>query len=122
MSDFLQKPPQALPPTLDSLRQYNLISYILYVVSLFVGITMLAAIVMNYIKRDEARNTWMESHVEWQIKTFWQALIWGVIGTILTVVLVGFVILALVSVWYIYRVIKGLIVFLDNKPIGNGWF
>jgi len=27
-----------------------------------------------------------------------------------------------VSIWFIYRIVKGLVVFMDNKPIGDGWF
>ena len=56
-------------------KQYNLISYILHLLGFFLGITPLIAIIMNYIKRDEMRGTWLESHVDWQIKTFWFSLL-----------------------------------------------
>jgi len=46
-------------------KQYNLISYILHLLGFFLGITPLIAIIMNYIKRDEMRGTWLESHVDW---------------------------------------------------------
>lgn len=51
---------------------------------------------MNYIKRDEMRGTWLESHVDWQIKTFWFSLLGYVLGGLLTVILIGFVIIFLV--------------------------
>lgn len=106
----------------DQLRQYTLIVYILYIASIVVGLTSIVAIIMNYIKRDEVNGTWLESHFSWQIKTFWYTLVVGLIGSLLTVVLIGFPILLVVGVWYIYRVVKGLIVFLDNKAIGDGLF
>lgn len=106
----------------DQLRQYTLIVYILYIASIVVGLTSIVAIIMNYIKRDEVKGTWLESHFSWQIKTFWYTLVIGLIGSLLTVVLIGFPILLAVGIWYIYRVVKGLIVFLDNKAIADGLF
>lgn len=106
----------------DQLRQYTLIVYILYIASIVVGLTSIVAIIMNYIKRDEVKGTWLESHFSWQIKTFWYTLVIGLIGSLLTVVLIGFPILLAVGIWYIYRVVKGLIVFLDNKTIADGLF
>lgn len=103
------------------LKQYTLIIYGLYVASLLIGITSIVAIIMNYLKRDEVRGTWLESHFNWQIKTFWYSLIGGLIGGVLSLILVGYLILLAVAIWYIYRVIKGLVVFLDNQPIGDGW-
>ena len=107
---------------LDQLKQYNLITYILYIVGFFVGVTPIIAIIMNYLKRAEMRGTWLESHVNWQIKTFWFTLIGAVIGFVLSFVLIGIPILFAVSIWFIYRIVKGLVVFMDNKPIGDGWF
>lgn len=110
------------PNQQDQLRQYTLIAYGLYAASIFVGLTSIAAVIMNYIKRDEVKGTWLESHFEWQIKTFWITLIAGLIGFVLTFVLIGIPVLLAASIWFIYRIVKGLVVFMDNKPIGDGWF
>ena len=106
----------------DQLRQYTLIAYGLYAASIFVGLTSIAAVIMNYMKRNEVQGTWLASHFEWQIKTFWFTLIGAVIGFVLSFVLIGIPILFAVSIWFIYRIVKGLVVFMDNKPIGDGWF
>lgn len=100
-------------------KQYNLISYIFHLLGFFVGITPLIAIIMNYIKRDEMRGTWLESHVDWQIKTFWFSLLGYILGGLLTVILIGFVIIFLVFVWHVYRLVKGLIALNENNPIGT---
>ena len=100
-------------------KQYNLISYILHLLGFFLGITPLIAIIMNYIKRDERRGTWLESHVDWQIKTFWFSLLGYILGGLLTVILIGFVIIFLVFVWHVYRLVKGLIALNENNPIGT---
>ena len=102
---------------LNQLKQYNLITYILYLVGFVVGITGLIAIIMNYVKRNEMRGTLLESHVDWQIKTFWYSLIGYVLGLILSVILIGYLLILVVFVWHVYRLVKGLIALNDNKPI-----
>lgn len=110
---------QNLPLELEaSLKQYNFITYVLYLVGFIIGFTGIIAIIMNYVKRNEMRGTWLESHVNWQIKTFWVSLIGYIIGACLTVVLVGFLIIFVVFIWHIYRLIVGLIALNDRKTIG----
>lgn len=85
------------------------------------GMAFIVAIVINYIKREDVQNSWLESHFDWQIRTFWTALVWGVIGMIaaITVVLlpITWIILFVITVWVIYRAIKGLFNLLENKPM-----
>ena len=40
------------------------------------GWPSLIAVILNYVKRSEARGTWLESHFRWQIRTFWFGLLW----------------------------------------------
>jgi len=77
--------------------------YALHALSLLIGVTTAAtivgafvfgvpsiiAVVINYVKRSEARGTYLESHFRWQIRTFWFALLWCVIGGMVIVTLVG---------------------------------
>ena len=39
------------------------------------GLPSILAIFMNYARRDAVRGSWLESHFEWQTKTFWTALV-----------------------------------------------
>lgn len=103
---------------IEKLKQYNLITYILYILGFFVGVTPIIAVIMNYWKRDEMRGTWLESHTTWQIRTFWVSLIGYLIGGLLTAVLVGFAILFFVFVWNVYRLAKGLIALNNGQPVG----
>ena len=68
------------PEKLASLKQLTMIVYVLYALSAFIGVTGIAAILINYIKRDDTRGTIYESHFTWQIRTFWWSLLWAVIG------------------------------------------
>jgi uncharacterized membrane protein len=99
-----------------------LLVYILQAASFVVGITALAAIIVDYIKRDELRGTWLESHINWQIKTFWYALLSGFIGVVLLVVLVGWLVLVATTVWVVYRIIKGWLFFNDGKSLPDELF
>ena len=91
--------------------------YGMYAASLLIGITVLVGIVLNYIKRDDVAGTWLESHFRWQIRTFWYGLLWGVIGGITALVLIGFFILFADFVWFIYRIAKGWLRLNEGKPM-----
>ena len=82
------------------------------------GVTLLAAVVVNYVKREDVAGTWLESHFRWQIRTFWFSLLWTVIGAITLLILVGFVILSVWLIWFIYRIAKGWIALAEGKPVG----
>ena len=52
-----------------------------FVVTAFVtGWPSIIAVILNYVKRSEVRGTWLDSHFSWQIRTFWFALLWVVVG------------------------------------------
>lgn len=95
------------------------------VVAPLMGILGIAGVIVCYVKRDEARGTWVASHLRWLIRTFWYSLLWGVLGGVVLVVLglvligipIAFLIWAVASLWVLYRVIRGYLLFNDSKPI-----
>jgi uncharacterized membrane protein len=104
----------------QSLKTLTAVVYGLYAASFFVGITAIVAIVINYIKREDVAGTLVESHFRWQIRTFWFALLWGVLGAITLIVVVGWLILMANGVWIIYRIAKGWLRLNENKPMYAG--
>ncbi|AAZ97171.1 probable transmembrane protein [Thiobacillus denitrificans ATCC 25259] len=102
---------------LASLKSLTTVTYALYALSLVVGVTAIVAIVLNYIKKDDARGTWLESHFTWQIRTFWWSVVWFVLGSITVFILIGWVVLGVAYVWFIYRIAKGWLNLNDNKPM-----
>jgi len=101
----------------NSLKTVATVVYALQAAGFFVGITWIVAIVLDYVKKDEARGTWLESHFSWQIRTFWWGLLWGVIGGILLLVLVGYFVLLAAAIWIIYRIVKGWLNLAEGKPV-----
>lgn len=93
--------------------------------SFLFGWPSIIAVIVNYVKRGDARGTWLESHFAWQIRTFWFALLWGCLvalaGLVLAIVLVGFAIwvvgLFLLGVWAIYRIARGWLRLQDRQPV-----
>ena len=91
--------------------------YALYAASYFVGITAIVAIVMNYVKKDDVAGTFLESHFRWQIRTFWFGVLWGVLGAITMVFIIGWFVLVANGIWIIYRIVKGWLRLNDGKPM-----
>jgi len=100
-----------------SLKDVATLAYALQAAGFFVGISWIAAVVVDYVKRDDAAGTWLESHLRWQIRTFWFGLLWAAIGAPLCLVLVGWAVLAADGVWLVYRVVKGWLYLSENRPM-----
>ncbi len=103
----------------DDIQQIGLITYILYGVAAVVPPAAIAGVIYAHVKREEVAGSFAESHMVWLIRTFWLTLVFGVIGCVLALVLVGFLILFAVGVWYIFRVVKGFVMFYEAKAIAD---
>ncbi|MCU7865984.1 MAG: hypothetical protein KZQ92_18630, partial [Candidatus Thiodiazotropha sp. (ex Lucinoma borealis)] len=80
-------------------------------------ITFLVAVIINYVKKDDVENTWLESHFRWQIRTFWYSLLWMAVGFLTTLIVVGYIVLFVNAVWLIYRIVKGWLRLADEKEM-----
>jgi uncharacterized membrane protein len=129
--------PTAAPITAapDSLLTWTQVIYALHAFSLLTGIITAAtivgafltgwpsiiAVILNYLKRSEARGTWLESHFQWQIRTFWFGLLWVllclffIVATLGLGLIVVWLPLGLVSLWFIYRIARGWLALRDRR-------
>jgi uncharacterized membrane protein len=102
------------------------------------GWSSILAAVLNYLKRSEARGTWLESHFDRQIRTFWigfaVAITIGLAGIGLVIGAItaagagadpsgfsfGFMAWGmawvLLGVWSLYRVIRGWVALGNRQP------
>jgi uncharacterized membrane protein len=123
-----------------SLISYTTVIYALHSLSVLIGLTSavtvvgsfvfgipsIIAVIMNYSRRSETRGTYLESHFNWQIRTFWFAALWALIiwalSLPLMLVFVGFITLwlglGLLGIWVIYRVVRGWLALGDRRPVG----
>ena len=89
------------------------------------GLPSIVAVIINYVKRGDVRGTYLESHFRWQIRTFWFALLWLALATLvslpLMLVLVGFVTLwiaaVVIGLWVLYRVVRGWMRLGSRQPM-----
>jgi uncharacterized membrane protein len=120
-----------------SLYNWTQLIYALHAFSLLTGIVGTAtivgafltgwpsiiAVILNYVKRSEVRGTWLDSHFSWQIRTFWYGLLWVgacVAFIVLTFgigILVAWIPLAIVTMWFIYRVVRGWLRLRDGRAM-----
>lgn len=99
------------------IKSLGTLVYLLQAVGLFIGITFIAGVIVNYLKRAEVAGTWMESHFRWQIRTFWFSLLWGVVGLATLIVAVGYFILLANAVWVVYRIVRGWLALNDGREM-----
>lgn len=92
--------------------------YILYLVSLAVGLTALVGVVMAYVNRASAP-AGLDTHYRYLVRTFWIGLLYSVVGFILAFVLVGFAVLLFTAIWLIVRCVKGLSWLGAKQPVPN---
>ena len=98
------------------------IVYVLYLIGLLTGITMIIGVVMAYIYKDESPE-WLRTHYESQIRIFWIGLLYCAIAGLLTFILIGVLLYVVIAIWWIVRCVKGL-KHLDQKgayPDYQGW-
>ena len=89
------------------------------------GVPSIIAVILTYVKRSDAKGTFLESHFSWCLRTFWFAVIWGIGATVLTLILIATIVGILVAwlpilvlgVWVAYRVIRGWLALKDGKAM-----
>ena len=91
-----------------------------FIVTAFLsGWPSILAVFLNYARRDAVRGTYLESHFRWQIRTFWFALLWLLLGAVLVLTVIGiplaWVIVVIVGLWVLYRMLRGVVRLMDRR-------
>ncbi|MBL8316839.1 MAG: hypothetical protein JNJ42_00460 [Burkholderiaceae bacterium] len=116
------------PERESSLRTIGHISYALHAIVAVAAVLpgtqvsvllLLAAFVLDLVKRSDAAGTWQESHFRWRIRS----VIFAAIAYVVTIplwlllVLPGWIAWGLISIWFLYRVARGWLALNDRKPM-----
>jgi len=127
--------PQFTPQVKDSLITLSHVIYGLHALTVITGLMTsafivtafitgwpsLIAVVLSYVKRSEARGTFLESHFRWQIRTFWFALLWVLLALLFAITFIGIPIaiaLSLIAgIWVFYRVVRGWLNLNDRRAM-----
>ena len=136
MSDTSQvgaTPPLPHDEAVDAsgLRSITMLCYVLFLIACVNGITAIAGVLIAYVKRHDAVGTIWEGHFNNLIQVFWvmvgatllfflswpfafawwfaNGFVWLWAPTAVLPLLFGFILFPALAVWYLYRVIRGLI-------------
>lgn len=110
--------PTPTPNTGRDMRTLTHVLYALFALHWFTGgVSIIIAVIIAYVKRNDAAGTPYEAHVEWLLRTFWLGLAGYAISLLLMFVVIGVVAFGAVSIWMLYRIVKGWLYLYDNKPL-----
>lgn len=113
----------------QSLKTIGWISYFLHLI-VAVGavlpgaqasiVLLLIALVVDFVKKGDAQGTWQESHFSWRIRsTLWAGVLYVVTSWLWLVFIVpGWIAWGLISIWFLYRVIKGMVAMNAGEAVG----
>jgi uncharacterized membrane protein len=102
----------------ESLKTVGNVSYLLHTI-VAVGAVMpgvqasvgllIVAFVLDLVKKGDAEGTWQESHFRWRIRSvLWAAGLYLVTAPLWLLLLApGWIAWGLVSIWFLYRVVRG---------------
>jgi len=112
----------------ESLRTVGWVSYLLHL-AVAIGavvpgaqvsvLILLAALLVDFVKRDDAQGTWQASHFSWRIRSvLWAGLLYVVTSWLWLLLFVpGWIAWSLISLWFLYRIVKGMIRMNDGRPM-----
>jgi uncharacterized membrane protein len=113
---------------LGSLKTVGVISYVLHLIVAIGAVLpgaqvsvllLIVAFVLDIMKKSDAKGTWMESHFDWRIKSvLWMGGLYILTSPLwLLLVVPGWIAWGIISLWFLYRIVKGLLKHSDNLPV-----
>lgn len=80
---------------------------------------LLVAFILDLVKKDDAEGTWQESHFRWRIRTvLWAGALYLLTSPLWLLFFVpGWIAWTAISIWFLYRVVRGWMNLNDNKPM-----
>jgi uncharacterized membrane protein len=129
MNEVIESNPSAAERE-DSLRTIGHISYALHAIvaigAVLPGVQasialLLVAFILDLVKKDDARGSWQESHFAWRIRSvLWAGVLYVVtIPLWLLFLIPGWIAWIAISIWFLYRVIRGWLALNDRRPMAT---
>lgn len=122
MSDVIVVPSSQQPQ--EGTVQITHIIYALYALGLLsAGLIAVAGLIVAYIKREDTDGTYLRSHYDWLIRTFWWSMLWASLVWLFVIVTIGIGILVawipwgIVWIWAAYRIIKGWLRLTEKREV-----
>jgi uncharacterized membrane protein len=79
---------------------------------------LIAAFILDLVKRSDAAGTWQESHFRWRIRTvLWAGGLYLLTAPLWLLIIPGWIAWGLISIWFVYRIVRGWLNLNDRKPM-----
>ena len=128
MNDVIEVGPSNGRQPANSLKTVGHISYLLHTIvavgAVLPGVQasvalLVVAFILDLVKKDDAEGTWQESHFSWRIRSvLWAGVLYLVtIPLWLLFLIPGWIAWVIISIWFLYRVIRGWLALNDGKPM-----
>jgi uncharacterized membrane protein len=102
---------------MTSSRTMALAAYLLHLFGAIAGIPSIIGLIVNYVSR-RGYGDMAASHHDWMIRSFWWGLLFAVIGWLTRWVFgLGWAILFVTWLWYVYRHLRGLVALVNDEAL-----
>ena len=113
---------------IEGLKAWGWVSYLLHLVVAVAAVLpgaqvsvflLIVAVIIDLVKRGDARGTWQESHFSWRLRSVvWAAVLYAITFPFF---LLGLLIFnpawVVISIWFLYRIVSGMIAMNKNRAI-----
>ena len=113
---------------IEGLKAWGWVSYLLHLIVAVAAVLpgaqvsvflLIVAVIIDLVKRDDARGTWQESHFSWRLRS----VLWAIVLYAVTFpfFLLGLLIFnpawVLISIWFLYRIVRGMVAMNKDQAI-----
>ena len=116
------------PAAMENLKTWGWVSYILHLIVAVAAVVpgaqvsvmlLVIALLIDLIKRDDAKGTWQESHFSWRIRSvIWAGILYLVTAPLwLLFFLPGWIAWTVISIWFLYRIVRGMVAMNKDQAI-----
>ena len=113
---------------IQGLKAWGWVSYLLHLIVAVAAVLpgaqvsvflLIIAVIIDVVKRDDARGTWQESHFSWRLRS----VLWAIVLYAVTFpfFLLGLLIFnpawVLISIWFLYRIVRGMVAMNNDQAI-----
>ncbi|MEG0151143.1 MAG: hypothetical protein RR701_17360 [Comamonas sp.] len=113
---------------IEGLKAWGWVSYVLHLIVAVAAVLpgaqvsvllLVVALVIDLVKRDDARGTWQESHFSWRIRSvIWAGVLYVVTAPLWFFLIVpGWIAWTVISIWFLYRIVRGMVAMNKNRAI-----
>lgn len=93
--------------------------YVLHLVGLITGgLTAIVGVIIAHLNAGDASPP-LREHFRFQYRTFWIGLLYWFIAGITTLALIGWLLMVVITIWWIVRCARGLSALNRNQPPGK---